>query len=184
MALIQRTIHRVFIQNLIGRPTIYRSDERFASSETAASNSLVVESQDLDFEDEKERAAAALEAKRNKSRLNPKHYNLIHGELPVDLQNPKYPYEKSIVYRRKLASRFGSGTGINLGISWPTKDEVQEWKEYESAAHPFTIPEMVEKKRKLREEETARIMNRYYYTYYTNEITNDYCLLSIQAKGD
>lgn len=53
----------------------------------------------------------------------------------------------------------GFESGVDPSICWPTKQELTDAKEYESIAHPFTIPEMIEDTRKKRiqeEEEKAK----------------------------
>jgi len=104
--------------------------------------------------------ADILEAKRNKSKLRSHHYKELHGQIAGNPENPWFPYEKTVKYRRKLIARHGLDTGINLGIAWPTRQEIDNQIEYEKVAHPFTIQEMVEKKKKLREEERNKIMER------------------------
>jgi hypothetical protein len=134
------------------------SVRRFASAEPSPED---VEEIGADLEAlEREKAAAELEAKRNKSRLRDKHYKLVHSLIPVDPSNPEFPHEQTIKFRRKIAARYGQDSGINLGISWPTKQRLDEMLEYERVAHPFTLHEIVEKKRKQREEERQKLLNR------------------------
>lgn len=159
MALLTRVLHSAFSKTIGNSIAVPRCTimplTRLASTETSA-----VDFVDEDVMDEKQLAAAAMEAKRNKSRLKPKHYKLLHGEIPVDPQNPYYPYESKVAYRQRLAARYGQSSGVNQGIAWPTKRELDEMIEYEKVAHPFTLQEMVEKKKKQREEEAKKIQQR------------------------
>lgn len=134
------------------------------SSVRLASTEVVPEETSDELTNEASLKAAELESKRNKSRLQDKHYNVIHGKMTVDLNSLKYDYQKSIKYQRKLVARYGTSSGINLGISWPTKQELSDMVEYERVAHPFTIQEMVEKKRLEREEQRKKLAARYYDT--------------------
>lgn len=109
---------------------------------------------------EKQLAAAAFEAKRNKSRLKPRHYKILHSHMQTDLQNPEYPYEETVQFRKKMIAQHGLTTGINLGIAWPTKEVLSEKIEYEKVAHPFTLLQIMEQKKQLREEERKKIESR------------------------
>ena len=64
-------------------------------------------------------------------------------------------------FRRKIAGKYGGGVGVNLGIAWPTNEDLKQIKEYEKIANPFTLQEMVENKRKIREDERQRVQKRY-----------------------
>lgn len=157
MALLTRVLHSAFsktIGNSVPKCSVIPLT-RLASTETS-----VIDHADEELMDEKQLAAAAMEAKRNKSRLKSRHYKLLHGEVPYDVQNPAYPYEGKLYYRQRLLARYGQSTGIYPGISWPTKDVLDDMIEYEKVAHPFTVQEMVEKKKKLREEEAKKTQNR------------------------
>ena len=134
------------------------SVRRFASVESSPED---VDEIGADLEAiEREKAAAELEAKRNKSRLKERHYKLVHCQIHLDPSNPEFPQEETVKFRRKIAARYGQDSGINLGISWPTKQQLDEMLEYERVAHPFTLQEIVEKKRKQREEESQKLLNR------------------------
>lgn len=111
--------------------------------------------------DEAELRAAELEAKRNKSRLKATHYSMVHRTLPVDINNPEFDYQKSLKYQQKLAARYGTSSGINLGIAWPTKQVLNNMIEYESVAYPFTLQEMIEKKRIEKEEQRKKLIARF-----------------------
>jgi len=124
---------------------------RFLSTETVSSPSI-----DPDVEN----PTAIIEAKRNKSRLNSKHYKELKGIPSVDVSNPTFPYQQTVNFRRKVASKFGQSSGINLGIAWPSKDKLQLMMDYEKVAYPSTLQEVVEQKRKLREEEHKLKLDR------------------------
>ena len=96
----------------------------------------------------------------NKSKLRDKHYKQLHGELLVDLENPRHAYEQTVKFRRKLLTRYGISTGINPGIAWPTKEEVDRLIEYENFAYPHTIQEVVEKKKSEREQKEKELLER------------------------
>lgn len=154
MALIPRVAFNLLSRHV--RNSCYVTSFKFSSAAATPT-----ESADEFVDEEKLMAAAELEAKRNKSRLKPQHYKVMHGELPVDPTNPSSEYQQTVRYQRKLLARYGSASGINLGISWPTRQELEGIKEYEQIAHPFTLQEMVESKRKQRKLEEDRLAKRY-----------------------
>ncbi|KZS12579.1 CR6-interacting factor [Daphnia magna] len=160
MANITRALHTSFTKSIGISKTMSKilsiPFNRFASTDISSTTELA----EQEVLNEKQLAAAALEAKRNKSRLKPRHYKILHGQMQVDPQNPEFPYEKTVKFRRKLIAQHGLATGINLGIAWSTKEELQEKTEYEKVAHPFTIQQIVEQKKKLREEEMKKIETR------------------------
>jgi len=103
---------------------------------------------------------ALIEAKRNKSRLRVKHYKEIHGVLPVDPENPAFPYQQSVPFRRKLIAKYGQSTGINPAIAWPDKEELQKLMEYENVAYPVPLLEVIEQNRRNREEQKRVLLER------------------------
>jgi len=103
---------------------------------------------------------ALIEAKRNKSRLRVKHYKEIHGVLPVDPENPAFPYQQSVPFRRKLIAKYGQSTGINPAIAWPDKEELQKLIEYENVAYPVPLLEVIEQNRRNREEQKRVLLER------------------------
>ena len=160
MSIIARVTVRIISPKLIGNTlTVPKSGvvplSRLSSSLTADEQDVFKERDSLNTD-----TVNDFEAKRNKSRLRKHHYKMLHGQMHVDLENPFFPYEKTVIFRRKLIAKHGLETGINLGMAWPTREELSDHIEYEKVAHPFTIQEMMEKKRKLREEERNRIMER------------------------
>ncbi len=159
MSIITRVWHIALAKSIGNSITVSKSAvlplSRLSSSLTATSHDEFKE-----HESPNENPTDILEAKRNKSKLKSRHYKMLHGQIPVDPQNPWFSKEETVRYRRKLIARHGLETGINLGIAWPTQKQLENQLEYDKVAHPFTIQEMVEKKKKLREEERNKIMER------------------------
>ncbi|RZF41904.1 hypothetical protein LSTR_LSTR005672 [Laodelphax striatellus] len=82
-----------------------------------------------------------IEMKRNVSRLQPSHRNIVHDQLPYP--EPQAKYHLTERYRRRMYGRYGSASGVYPGIMWPTVKDIEERKEYESFKYPNTIQEMV-----------------------------------------
>lgn len=141
--------------------TINFQSYRHSSSEVGSEvkNETVVNI--VSFENEEDNILekeAILESKRNKSRLNEEHRNIIMNSVPF--QKPMCVAHKTVKFNRKMFGKYGQLSGVNPGISWPTKEELVELKEYESIAYPFTIQEMVQKAEDQIKQENEAIKER------------------------
>ena len=101
-----------------------------------------------------------LELRRNKSRLNAYHYQLLHGKQFESAKNPVHPYQGTVAFKRKMAAKYGEAAGINLGISWPTPCELDAVEEYERVAFPFTLQQMMESSRQRADAADNRLRAR------------------------
>ncbi|KAK9687183.1 Growth arrest and DNA-damage-inducible proteins-interacting protein 1 [Popillia japonica] len=84
---------------------------------------------------------AELQRKRNKSRLNVNHRNILYGIPPYT--ESKHPFHDTLKYKRKMYGRYGASSGIDVRLCWPTKEELLDILEYEKVAYPSTISEMI-----------------------------------------
>ncbi|KZC08868.1 PREDICTED: putative golgin subfamily A member 6-like protein 3 [Dufourea novaeangliae] len=102
-----------------------------------------------------------IEHKRNKSRLTTAHRNMLFGRKPHD--EPYMWFHQTVKYKRRMLGRYGmEAVGAPAGLSWPTREEVEDAKEYERVAYPLTIQESWQKfkeDRKMREEATMARQN-------------------------
>ncbi|KAH6936273.1 hypothetical protein HPB50_015203 [Hyalomma asiaticum] len=64
-----------------------------------------------------------IERKRDVSRILPRKYS---RGVKLEYTFPELECEYRISYMRKDYAKFGSATGINPGILWPSKEEVQD----------------------------------------------------------
>lgn len=133
-----------------------RRDSGLISNSLPCFSKMLSTEAELDLDD----PTAIMEAKRNKSRLRVKHYKELHGVLPVDPENPAFPYQQAVPFRRKLASKYGESAGINLGTAWPDKDELQQMMEYEQVAYPVPLIEVMEQKTRYRVEQKKALLER------------------------
>ncbi|KAJ8725232.1 hypothetical protein PYW07_016190 [Mythimna separata] len=101
---------------------------------------------------------AAIEAKRNISRLSREHQNLVNGRRPYE--EPKHIAHLTVKYNRKMYGKYGLASGVNPSICFPSKADIEERLEYESVAHPFTIKQMMEMAAKRRQEQEQKIQQR------------------------
>jgi len=97
--------------------------------------------------------------KRNKSRLNPEHRNILMGERPYDKSQEWY--HDTVRYKKRMLGRYGlKGNDEPAGFAWPTPEEVKDAQEYEEIAFPLSLQErwdkLEEAKRTKAEEAKAR----------------------------
>ncbi|KAI4489569.1 hypothetical protein M0802_011006 [Mischocyttarus mexicanus] len=98
-----------------------------------------------------------LEQKMNKSRLNKHHRNILFGQHPYD--EPIERFHNTVKYKKRMLGRYGmKAVKEPAGFAWPTPEEVDDMKEYERVAYPYSIQEEWARiKEKHREEaETIR----------------------------
>lgn len=78
---------------------------------------------------------------RDKSRLNHGHRKELNNQPPYD-QSYEW-YHDTVWYRKRLFGKYGiEAAGINPAVAWPTKEEIEDAKEYEKVAYPLTIQEV------------------------------------------
>lgn len=129
---------------------VYRSSVRqFASSEEPKPE----ESEDLEAMPEE-----VIEKLRNKSRLYPTHYRKFHKKPPSLTEDQEQVYSLSRL--RRIYGHYGSASGINVGLLWPSKEELELQKEWERVAHPNDLIQMMEMAKKTQEEEEQKILQR------------------------
>nr|XP_003705064.1 PREDICTED: RNA-binding protein 25 [Megachile rotundata] len=122
------------LQNIVGK--------RCFSSKSVSNIFETAEEKPIYVEEEEE--SVGLEEKRNKSRLNPGHRNILCGQKPYD--NSLTWYHNTIKYKKRTLGRYGiEALGTTAGLAWPTLEEVQKIKEYEKVAFPLTIQERLSK---------------------------------------
>lgn len=107
----------------------------------------------LVLDEEQRRKELEIQTKRNKSRLRPAHRNILFDKRPYD--EPMHWSHGTLAYNRKLYGRYGESSKVDPAYCWPIQEELDSWKEYERVAHPFTIPDMIQKAREAREKKIA-----------------------------
>ncbi|VEN49652.1 unnamed protein product [Callosobruchus maculatus] len=129
-----------------------------------ASNELNIEKLETETEvdvevDEQARLKEErLEKSRNKSRLYPPHRNRVLDQPAYT--EPQMFHHGTLKYLRKTYAKYGSASGVNPAICWPTEQEIKDAIEYEKVAYPYTIPEMVAMAKKQQAEKEERIRAR------------------------
>lgn len=94
----------------------------------------------------------------NKSCLNPGHRNLVNGRQPY--KEPVQRFHHTVKYKRRMYGRYGESSHIYPGMAWPTKEDLEDIREYESLAYPLTIQEMQQKEIERLDLEQEDILKR------------------------
>jgi hypothetical protein len=148
MVFVERPINKISYQNV-----------RYLKTE-AADIKLIEEASTTTEEDDEVTAKKEedIQRKRDKSRLNSQHRNLLHGKMPYS--EPMDWFHETVKYKRKMYGRYGQSSGVPPGIMWPTREELEEIKEYESVAHPYTIQDLIKRVENKKLEERAALKAR------------------------
>lgn len=171
-----RQIYNIVVHRNIGRQSIYT--RRLFATETAESkdeNVVDITSADekpifKDMDDEELQAEIA--RKRNKSRLNVAHRNILMGLRPYDC--PREWYHNTVKYKKRMLGRYGlKGIDEPAGFAWPNLEEVEDAQEYERVAFPLSLQERWKKLEEKRREKIEAMIQRYISASYVtclNEI--------------
>ncbi|XP_075972369.1 growth arrest and DNA damage-inducible proteins-interacting protein CRIF [Anticarsia gemmatalis] len=138
------------------RPNLVGSLFRYSitATEVVETNEHVL----IDDSDDAQAKEAEIEKKRDISRLSSAHRNLINGLRPYE--EPKSVTHLTVKYNRKMYGKYGSASGVNPMLCFPTKRDIAEIQEYEAVAFPFSIKEMMEQAARMRKEEQGKIEQR------------------------
>ncbi|XP_025829378.1 growth arrest and DNA damage-inducible proteins-interacting protein 1 [Agrilus planipennis] len=110
------------------------------------------------LDEEAKKKEANLELKRNKSRLNLQHRNILLNQKPYN--ESIFWTHDTVKYARKVYGKYGENSRIDPSFCWPTKQELQDTLEYQRVAYPFTVLEMMEKAQIRKKEENERLLNK------------------------
>ncbi|XP_031830317.1 growth arrest and DNA damage-inducible proteins-interacting protein CRIF [Nomia melanderi] len=121
-----------------------------------------------------------IEQKRNKSRLNPGHRNILHGRKPYD--EPLTWFHNTLKYKRKILGKYGiEALGVSAGLAWPTPKELDDAVEYERVAFPMTLQERWQKIKEEKKKKEDEIIARQDYIAAKMSTMND-LITSVQEK--
>lgn len=120
-----------------------------------AADEQPIYSDDLQFQEE-------LAKKRNKSRLNPRHRNILMGERPYD--QPMTHYHTFVKFKRHMLGIYGfKGNDEPVGFAWPTLEEIRDAQEYERVAFPLSLQERWNKLEEAKRIKAEQIKARYVF---------------------
>jgi len=109
------------------------------------------------YTEKNERELAEIERKRNKSRMQDHHRNLMEDNLKMP--EIRFTYQLETYYKRRQYAKFGRASGIDPSVMWPTKKQLDEMHENDKMFEP-PLQEMMERVQKARQEESERIKQR------------------------
>ncbi|CAH2260505.1 growth arrest and DNA damage-inducible proteins-interacting protein 1 [Pararge aegeria] len=112
----------------------------------------------IDDTEEFQAREAEVKKKRNKSRLSAAHFNLVNDRRPYE--EPHCLAHLTVKYNRKMYGKYGVASGVNPSLCWPSRKEIEEKKEYEAVAFPYTIRQVMDAAAEKRREEQLRIEQR------------------------
>lgn len=137
-------LHKVGITQINPTRNSLHGSSRFISTTYSKSKSSDLQSNYEHVEHEElsiQERELEIERIRNKSRLQPDDRNIVFDQRPyADSQNKYHLTEK---FLSNMFGKYGSDSRVNPGMLWPTKNDIQERKEYEKVAYPFSIQELV-----------------------------------------
>ncbi|EFN60455.1 hypothetical protein EAG_01928 [Camponotus floridanus] len=100
-----------------------------------------------------------LARKRDKSRLNPQHRNILMGLRPFD--TPMSWHHHKVKYKRRILGRYGlKASDEPAGFAWPTQDEIDDAKEYERVTFPLSLQERWKQLEEKKQERAEMIKAR------------------------
>lgn len=145
----------------VRRQVFQKIDQNVKYLKTVAADTKLIEEASTTTEEDDEvtaRKEEEIQRKRNKSRLNPQHRNLLHEKVPYS--EPMDWFHETVKYKRKMYGRYGQSSGVLPGIMWPTREELEEMKEYQSVAYPYTIQELMTRAETKKKEEQEALKAR------------------------
>ncbi|CAH0552080.1 unnamed protein product [Brassicogethes aeneus] len=110
------------------------------------------------FDEEAALREEEIQRKRNKSRLKTADFNMLHEQNPYS--EPTNWHHGTLKYLRRTYGRYGSESGIDPAICWPTEKELSETMEYEKVKYPYKILEVAAAAREKRKQENEAVLAR------------------------
>lgn len=128
------------------------------------SNNILETAEEQPIFKEEEFEDLANENKRNKSKLTAAHRNILFDEKPYN--ETVAWYHDTIRYKKRMLGRYGiKSVGIPAGFLWPTREEIEEQKEYEKIAFPLGVQERLQKIKEKKQKDEEALMARYINLY-------------------
>ncbi|BES88138.1 Growth arrest and DNA-damage-inducible proteins-interacting protein 1 [Nesidiocoris tenuis] len=156
MALLNR------FRGLILSPSLLqRVNYRNASTETkSVTEEIYGTMADTDQDEVMLEREAIIEVKRDKSRLNPEHRNMLHKRLPYD--EPKNEFHLTLTHKKRMFGRYGRSPNLDLDLGhlWPTEEEIATKLEYDRIANPYGVLELAARERAKIDEKAKAIDER------------------------
>lgn len=101
---------------------------------------------------------AIVEKSRNKSRLSPQDRKVLHDTVPYD--EAQSWIHNTVKYKRMMFGRYGLASGVDPRLCFYSNNELEDQKEYERVAFPFTLQEMMKENAKSKAEQEQAVRKR------------------------
>lgn len=124
-------------------------------------------------------ALEELARKRNKSRLNSAHRNILMDVQPYD-ESIEW-FHNTVRYKRRMLGRYGLQGNEPAGYAWPTPEEVKDAKEYERVAFPLSLQERWKKLEEAKRIKAEQVKVRYVFVSIVL-VTNVGCEFTILER--
>lgn len=121
-------------------------------------------------------ALEELARKRNKSRLNSAHRNILMDVRPYD-ESIEW-FHNTVRYKRRMLGRYGLQGNEPAGYVWPTPEEVKDAQEYERVAFPLSLQERWKKLEETKRIKAEQVKVRYVFVSIVS-VTNVGCEFTI-----
>jgi len=149
------------VESLTGKSTKNEEAELEETPDIPSSDSIFADLEEIQ-RDEEERKRELIESSRLKSRLFYSDRALLHNQMPqAGIQWEKNDEHRDNRFKASMLAKYGKKTGIDPSVAWPTREYIEEQREYESVLYDGkTLKEMiehVERTEREKEEEINKI---------------------------
>jgi len=149
------------VESLTGKSKKNEEAELEETPDIPSSDSIFADLEEIQ-RDEEERKRELIESSRLKSRLFYSDRALLHNQMPqAGIQWEKNDEHRDNRFKASMLAKYGKKTGIDPSVAWPTREYIEEQREYESVLYDGkTLKEMiehVERTEREKEEEINKI---------------------------
>jgi len=133
------------VESLTGKPKKNEEVELEETPDIPSSDSIFADLEEIQREEE-ERKRELIESSRLKSRLFYSDRALLHKQMPqAGIQWEKNDDHRDNRFKASMLAKYGKKTGIDPSVAWPTREYIEEQREYESVLYDGkTLKEMIE----------------------------------------
>jgi len=133
------------VESLTGRSKKTEEAELEETPDIPSSDSIFADLEEIQRE-EGERKRELIENSRLKSRLFHSDRALLHKQMPqAGIQWEKNDEHRNNRFKASMLAKYGKNTGIDPSVAWPTREYIEEQREYESVLYDGkTLKEMIE----------------------------------------
>lgn len=149
------------VESLTGKPKKNEEAELEETPDIPSSDSIFADLEEIQREEE-EQKKELIESSRLKSRLFYSDRALLHKQIPqAGIQWEKNDDHRDNRFKASMLAKYGKKTGIDPSVAWPTREYIEEQREYESVLYDGkTLKEMIEHVERTEREKEEEINKR------------------------